>query len=66
MSVWSRSSADSADRIASMPAARAFFDTIASKDKTWKDYPEFRHEVLCEVNKEQPMSDIVAWISAHL
>jgi len=58
--------AGTADRIASMPAARAFFDTIASKDKTWKDYPEFRHEVLCEVNKEQPMSDIVAWISAHL
>ncbi len=58
--------AGTADRIASMPAARAFFDTIASADKTWRDYPDFRHEVLCELNKEQPMGDIVAWISAHL
>lgn len=58
--------AGTADRIASMPAARAFFDTVASADKTWKDYTDFRHEVLCELNKEQPMGDIVAWISAHL
>lgn len=58
--------AGTADRIASMPAARAFFDTVASADKTWKDYPDFRHEVLCELNKEQPMGDIVAWISGHL
>lgn len=58
--------AGTADRIASMPAARAFFDTVASTDKTWKDYSDFRHEVLCELEKERPMSDIVAWISAHL
>lgn len=58
--------AGTADRIASMPAARAFFDTVGSTDKTWKDYPDYRHEVLCEQNKEQPMGDIVAWISAHL
>lgn len=58
--------AGTGDRIASMPAARAFFDTVASADKAWKDYPDFRHEVLCEVNKEQPMGDIVAWISDHL
>lgn len=58
--------AGTADRIASMPAARAFFDTVASADKTWKDYPEYRHEVLCEQDKERPMGDIVAWISAHL
>lgn len=58
--------AGTGDRIASMPAARAFFDTIASTDKSWKDYADFRHEVLCEVNKEQPLTDIVAWISAHL
>lgn len=58
--------AGTADRIASMPAARAFFDTVASADKTWKDYPDFRHEVLCELEKERPMADIVTWISAHL
>lgn len=58
--------AGTADRIASMPAVRAFFDTVGSKDKTWKDYDDFRHEVLNEQNKERALSDIVAWISAHL
>lgn len=54
-----------ADPIASMPAAKAFFETIASKDKTWKDYGDFRHEVLMEVGREQVWDDISRWISAH-
>lgn len=58
--------AGSDDRIASMPAAKALFDTFGADDKTWKDYPDFRHEVLCELNRERPLGDIVAWISSHL
>jgi alpha-beta hydrolase superfamily lysophospholipase len=54
------------DRIASMSAARSFFETVASTDKTWNDYTDFRHEVLCELEKERPMGDIVKWISGHL
>lgn len=57
--------AGSADPIASMPAAKAFFDTIASKDKTWKEYTDFRHEVMNEVGREQVIDDISQWISAH-
>lgn len=57
--------AGSADPIASMPAAKAFFDTVASKDKTWKEYPDFRHEVMNEVGREQVIGDISQWISAH-
>lgn len=54
-----------ADPIASMPAAKAFFETIASKDKTWKEYADFRHEVLNEVGKERVVDDIAQWISSH-
>lgn len=57
--------AGSADPIASMPAAKAFFDTIASKDKTWKEYQDFRHEVMNEIGREQVIDDISQWISAH-
>lgn len=57
--------AGSADPIASMPAAKAFFDTIASKDKTWKEYKDFRHEVMNEIGREQVIDDISQWISAH-
>lgn len=57
--------AGTADPIASMPAAKAFFETVSSKDKTWKDYGEYRHEVLMEVGKEQVWGDISSWISAH-
>ncbi|MEW6430081.1 MAG: lysophospholipase [Myxococcota bacterium] len=57
--------AGSADPIASMPAAKAFFETVASKDKTWKEYIDFRHEVMNEVGREQVLDDISRWISAH-
>jgi len=54
-----------ADTVASVPAMRAFFDTIASPDKTWKEFTDFRHEVLCELGKEQPMADTASWISSN-
>ncbi len=55
--------AGGADPIASMPAARAFFETVASSDKQWKEYPGFRHEVWAEVGKAGLITDIVEWIS---
>ena len=58
--------AGTADPIASMPAAKAFFETVGSKDKTYKEYGDYRHEVLMEVGKEQVWSDVTRWISAHL
>ena len=57
--------AGGADPIASMPAARAFFDTVGSTDKTWQEYPGFRHEIWAEVEKARVIADIVGWISAH-
>jgi len=57
--------AGTADPIASMPAAKAFFETVASKDKTFKEYGDYRHEVMMEVGREQVWSDISQWISSH-
>ena len=55
----------SADPVVSTPAGKGFFDTIASADKTYKDYPGMLHEVMCETGKEEVWADISRWISAH-
>ena len=57
--------AGGADPIASTPASKAFFQTVASSDKTYEAREGMHHEVLCEVGKEALWSDISRWISAH-
>jgi lysophospholipase len=54
-----------ADPIASLAAARAFFDTVGAADKTFESFAGLRHEVLNEVQKDQVLSTITKWISAH-
>lgn len=58
--------AGTADGIASMPAAKAFFETLGAKDKTYKEYGDHRHEVMMEVGREQVWADISSWLSKHL
>lgn len=58
--------AGTSDPIASMPAAKAFFETVASGDKTYKEYGDHRHEVLMEIGREHVWNDISQWISVHL
>ncbi len=53
------------DPIASMPAARAFYETVGATDKQWKEYPVARHEIWADVSKPQMMTDIVEWISTR-
>ncbi len=54
------------DHIASTPTAKRFFDSIASGDKRYIEYPQMRHEIVCEVEKEKVWADISGWIKAHL
>ena len=54
-----------ADPIASTPAARAVFEDMGATDKTYKEYPDFLHEVMNEAGREQVLGDISRWISAH-
>jgi lysophospholipase len=53
------------DPVASTPAAKGFFDTIASADKTYKEYPGMLHEIFAETGKEEVWADISRWISTH-
>ncbi len=48
-----------ADPITSAKATEAFYQAAGSADKTFKTYPDFRHEIHNELGKEQVFADIV-------
>lgn len=54
-----------ADRIADPAAARAFVDAAPAADKRLVVYEGFRHELFNEVERERPIAEAVAWLSAH-
>jgi lysophospholipase len=54
------------DGVASTVASRAFLESVASADKTYKEYPGMRHEPLTEVGRDEVFRDISGWISKHL
>jgi alpha-beta hydrolase superfamily lysophospholipase len=56
----------SEDVVALPQTTRTFFETIASGDKTLREYAGMRHEVLREIGKEDVFREISDWISAHL
>lgn len=54
------------DPIADTAAGKAFFETIGSADKTFKEYPDRVHEPMNDLGREQVWADISGWISTHL
>jgi alpha-beta hydrolase superfamily lysophospholipase len=54
------------DRVASPAVSRQFFESLASPDKKFKEYPGMRHECMNEQGKEEVLSDLLGWISSHL
>ncbi len=54
------------DSIASAATSRQFFNTLGTADRTLREYPGMRHELLNELGKEEVFRDICRWISEHL
>jgi alpha-beta hydrolase superfamily lysophospholipase len=54
-----------ADTIADPAASRRFVEAVQSKDKQFVLYPGFRHEIFNELERERPIADAVAWLSAR-
>lgn len=54
------------DNGAGVNKAYKMFCDAGIKDVTIKLYPEGRHEMLNEINKEQVMNDILAWIKSKI
>jgi alpha-beta hydrolase superfamily lysophospholipase len=53
------------DTTLSQPATRAFYDKLASADKTYKTYPGFAHDFEFEPNRSLLDADLADWIMRH-
>ena len=54
------------DKVTRAAGSQRFFDNAGSRDKTLKLYEGHAHDLLNDIDKEQVMSDIVAWINARV
>ncbi len=54
------------DTVTRPEGSKEFFANAGSKDKTLKLYEGYFHDPLNDIGKEAVMSDIRAWIAAHL
>jgi alpha-beta hydrolase superfamily lysophospholipase len=55
----------SADGIADPDGAREFFDQLGSPDKRWRQYEGLRHETMNEPERDEVLTDLVAWLDGH-
>ena len=53
------------DQIVDPDRALVFFRALKLRDKLLKTYPDFFHESLNEIGKEQVFEDLVSWIENH-
>ncbi len=54
-----------ADRLADAPTTERWFDALGSRDKQLRVYAGFRHEIFNEVQRDQPIGEALAWLSAR-
>jgi alpha-beta hydrolase superfamily lysophospholipase len=55
-----------ADRLTAPEGSRYLSEHVASADRTLKLYPGLYHEIFNEPEREAVLSDVTAWIAAHL
>lgn len=53
----------SADALTNPQSSRQFYENAGSKDKTYKLYEGYYHEIFNEVDKQKPLSDLLEWIN---
>jgi alpha-beta hydrolase superfamily lysophospholipase len=53
----------SADALTNPKSSREFFEKAGSKDKTYKLYEGYYHEIYNEVEKQKPLSDMAEWLN---
>jgi len=54
------------DKLVNPVGSQVAYDNVLSADKTLKYYPGMHHEIMNDVNKEEVLTDIVAWMDSHL
>jgi alpha-beta hydrolase superfamily lysophospholipase len=54
-----------ADTVADALASRRFVEAAHSRDKEFRLYPGLHHELFNELDRDRPVADAVAWLSAR-
>jgi len=54
------------DKVTKPEGSQLFYDKAGSTDKTLKLYDGYVHDLLNDLGKEKPMSDITSWITARI
>jgi alpha-beta hydrolase superfamily lysophospholipase len=54
------------DKLVDPVRSKEFFDTLSSKDKTWKLYDGLYHQLHNEPEKEQVLGDMTDWLEKRL
>lgn len=54
-----------ADAVTPVSGSRLVYERAAAKDKTIRTYPGLFHEIFNEPEREQVLSDVIAWLNAH-
>lgn len=53
------------DRVTGPVAAQRFFTAAGSADKTFRLYPQSRHELFDDLDREAVIADLVTWLNTH-
>ncbi|GHO46629.1 alpha/beta fold hydrolase [Ktedonospora formicarum] len=53
------------DAAVSIQTNRTLFERLASKDKNWKNYPDYHHDSQFEADRSQMDADLASWLHAH-
>ena len=46
--------------------ARVYREVVGSRDVTLRLYPEARHDILHETNRDEVLADLLGWVGRHL
>ncbi len=55
-----------ADQLTPPSGAQFIYERASSRDKQLKIYPDLRHEIINEPEKERVIADIIAWLDARV
>ena len=53
------------ERLVSTEATRRFHDGLSATDISLIEYPNLRHELFNEVEREKVFADLVSWLRSH-
>jgi alpha-beta hydrolase superfamily lysophospholipase len=53
------------DRVTAAAVSERFFSAAGSGDKTWRLYPESRHELFDDLDRDVVMEELACWLEAH-